>query len=108
VKPVFVQNRCYASRGWDREVRAFCRVHAIRYQGFSLLTANRAELATPKVKALAERVGGSVAQVVFRFAQQLGMLPLTGTSDPAHMAADLGCAAFELSADDLDVLDSFG
>jgi diketogulonate reductase-like aldo/keto reductase len=49
-----------------------------------------------------------VAQVVFRFAQQLGMLPLTGTSDLAHMAQDLGCAAIELSADDLDVLDSFG
>ena len=34
--PAFVQNRCYASRGWDREVRAFCREHNIIYQGFSL------------------------------------------------------------------------
>ena len=39
--PAFVQNRCYAGRGWDRDVRAFCRERGIVYQGFSLLTANR-------------------------------------------------------------------
>ena len=39
--PAFVQNRCYAVLGWDREVRAFCRAHGLVYQGFSLLTANR-------------------------------------------------------------------
>src|SRR5207247_853066 len=38
--PAFVQNRCFARRGWDREVRAFCADRGIVYQGFSLLTAN--------------------------------------------------------------------
>ena len=38
--PAFVQNRCFARTGWDREVRAFCNQHKIIYQGFSLLTAN--------------------------------------------------------------------
>ena len=38
--PSFVQNRCYARLGWDREVREFCRERQIVYQGFSLLTAN--------------------------------------------------------------------
>ncbi|MEQ1877975.1 MAG: aldo/keto reductase, partial [Bdellovibrionia bacterium] len=27
VKPKFVQNRCYASMGWDREVRDICKAH---------------------------------------------------------------------------------
>src|ERR1700734_3337626 len=35
--PAFVQNRCYAHLGWDREVRSLCREHKIVYQGFSLL-----------------------------------------------------------------------
>jgi diketogulonate reductase-like aldo/keto reductase len=39
--PTFVQNRCFAHLGWDREVRAFCKKREIAYQGFSLLTANR-------------------------------------------------------------------
>lgn len=25
VKPHMVQNRCYANRGWDRDVREFCK-----------------------------------------------------------------------------------
>ena len=45
--PAFVQNRCFARTGWDREVRAFCRERSIVYQGFSLLTANSASCATP-------------------------------------------------------------
>lgn len=40
VRPAIVQNRCHASRGWDRDVRAFCTQHGIAYQSFSLLTAN--------------------------------------------------------------------
>jgi diketogulonate reductase-like aldo/keto reductase len=32
-QPAFVQNRCYARTGWDREVRAFCRERGIVYQG---------------------------------------------------------------------------
>ena len=38
--PAFVQNRCFAHTGWDREMRRFCRENNIVYQGFSLLTAN--------------------------------------------------------------------
>ena len=41
IKPMYVQNRCYASQGWDQEVRQICSANRITYQGFSLLTANR-------------------------------------------------------------------
>ncbi|MDH5700625.1 MAG: aldo/keto reductase, partial [Nitrospirota bacterium] len=47
IKPMVVQNRCYASHGWDREVREICQAHGIIYQGFSLLTANRDVLSEP-------------------------------------------------------------
>ncbi len=40
--PAFVQNRCFARRGWDRDVRSFCTERRIVYQGFSLLTAGDA------------------------------------------------------------------
>src|SRR6478672_4901266 len=32
VRPRFVQNRCHASRGWDRDVRAFCAANGLVYQ----------------------------------------------------------------------------
>jgi diketogulonate reductase-like aldo/keto reductase len=79
-------------------VRAICRDNGIVYQGFSLLTANQRALASPAVTALAARKSVTVPQLVFAFARAVGMLPLTGTSDPTHMRQDLASAAVALDA----------
>jgi diketogulonate reductase-like aldo/keto reductase len=105
VKPRFLQNRCYAKTGWDREVRALCREHGIVYQGFSLLTANQRELAAKPVQQLCGRIGRSSAELVFRFAVEVGMLPLTGTSNVAHMRLDLGALDFRLERADVEMLE---
>lgn len=101
VPPAFVQNRCYARTSWDREVREVCQRHDVVYQGFSLLTANRAELATAAVQQLASRHQLEVSQLVFAFARAVGILPLTGTSSRAHMEADLAALAVVLPAADV-------
>ena len=107
-KPMVVQNRCYAALGWDREVREICRAHGLIYEGFSLLTANQGVLAEPEVRTIAARLGTGVAQVIFRFAMQIGMLPLTGTTSVQHMKDDLAAEQFTLSADDLRLIESIG
>jgi diketogulonate reductase-like aldo/keto reductase len=94
--PAFVQNRCFARLGWDREVRSFCRAHGIVYQGFSLLTANTEILDHPLVTALAERERATAPQIVFSFARAIGMLPLTGTSNEEHMKQDLASLVLKL------------
>jgi diketogulonate reductase-like aldo/keto reductase len=104
--PRFVQNRCFARLGWDREVRALCRDRSIVYQGFSLLTANPEVLHDPLVAGIAARGGVTGAQVVFRFAQAIGMLPLTGTSDPEHMVQDLASHGLALSPDEVRTIES--
>jgi len=96
IRPRFVQNRCYAVLGWDREVRAFCAANEIAYQGFSLLTANREALAAPEVADIAKRHNRIIAQIIFRFALEVGMIPLTGTSDAEHMRTDLEVFNFQL------------
>jgi diketogulonate reductase-like aldo/keto reductase len=101
-----VQNRCYAALGWDKEVREICRAHGIIYQGFSLLTANQGVFADPDVQAIASRHGTGVAQVIFRFAMQIGMLPLTGTTDPQHMKEDLQAERFTLSPEELERIET--
>ncbi len=106
VRPAFVQNRCFARLGWDREIRAFCREKEIVYQGFSLLTANVRELQRPEFWEIVDRVGRTAAQIVFRFALQAGILPLTGTTDPDHMREDLGSFDFELSDDDVWIIEN--
>jgi diketogulonate reductase-like aldo/keto reductase len=101
VRPMMVQNRCFAALAWDKEVRAICQAHGIIYQGFSLLTANREVFADPDIRAIAQRVGAGPAQVIFRFAMQIGMLPLTGTTSQQHMKEDLAAEQFSLSAEEI-------
>src|SRR5499426_3380376 len=103
--PAFVQNRCFARQGWDREVRAFCRERRIVYQGFSLLTANLEVLHSRKVAEIAARLRATTPQVVFRLALAVGMLPLTGTSDPTHLKQDLASRNLSLSADDVSAIE---
>jgi diketogulonate reductase-like aldo/keto reductase len=107
VPPAFVQNRCYAQRGWDRAIRALCAERGIVYQAFSLLTANRDVVSGRTVRAIAARHGRTAAQVVFRFARQVGMLPLTGTSSPQHMRDDLA-DDFALTDDEVAAIDTAG
>ena len=104
--PAFVQNRCFARTGWDREVRAFCRERKIIYQGFSLLTANIEVLRHPLVADLAARNNATPAQIVFCFARAVGMLPLTGTSDPAHMKQDLASRDLVISTETVRAIES--
>lgn len=108
VRPRFVQNRCYTARGWDREVRAFCAANGVTYQGFSLLTANRAALASPELARIAARHGRSAAQVVFRFALEVGMVALTGTTDAGHMRDDLAVLDFRLDPEEVEAIDRLG
>jgi diketogulonate reductase-like aldo/keto reductase len=107
VRPRFVQNRCYAARGWDRSVREFCSAHDIIYQGFSLLTANREALAHPDLARIARRHGRTASQVVFRFALETGMMPLTGTTSADHMRADLEVFEFRLEPEEVRMLIAF-
>jgi diketogulonate reductase-like aldo/keto reductase len=108
IRPVFVQNRCLARAGWDAEVRALCHTHDIIYQAFSLLSGNRQVLVQPRVTEIARHHNKTVPQVVFRFAVELGMLPLTGTTDSAHMRHDLDIFDFTLTSDETEAMLALG
>ena len=105
VRPRFLQNRCYAVRSWDRRIREFCSANEIIYQGFSLLTANREVLAHPELAQIAKRHDRTVSQIVFRFGLDIGILPLTGTTDADHMRADLDVLNFHLEPDEVEQIE---
>lgn len=105
VRPTIVQNRCYASRGWDLGVRKFCTEQKMIYQGFSLLTANRDVLSSPEIAKIAARYRRSTAQIVFRFALDAGMIPLTGTTKSDHMQADLDVFEFHLDPEEVKLVE---
>lgn len=106
VKPQVVQNRCFANRGWDHAARSICNETGIMYQGFSLLTANPRVVRHPDVMSIARRLGVQGEQVIFRFAMQAGMTPLTGTTSELHMREDLRIAEIELRPEEMNLIES--
>ena len=106
IKPMVVQNRCFANQGWDSEIRGFCKTNQIAYEGFSLLTANPFVIQSPEVRSIARELGRTPEQVVFCFAMQAGMIPLTGTTNDQHMKEDLQTVDFELKDDDVQLIEA--
>jgi diketogulonate reductase-like aldo/keto reductase len=101
IKPLIVQNRFYPKTGHDREIRDFCRQHAMFYQSFWTLTANPQLLAHPTLRALAARHAFTPAQLLFRCLTQLGMVVLSGTTSTTHMQQDLAIFELELTEEEL-------
>ena len=56
--------------------------------------------------AIATRLKATPPQVVFRVAQAVGMLPLTGTTDETHMKQDLASESLALSSDEVRTIES--
>lgn len=104
--PAFVQNRCYARLGWDRDIRQFCVQHGIVYQGFSLLTAN---VDVSITRCSAESRPGLMPllrKLSLPLLRAVRILPLTGTSNPEHMRQDLSGIELKLSADEISAIES--
>ncbi len=95
-----IQNRCYAVRGWDRDVREFCIQNKIEYQGFSLLTANPHVVESGLVASFAKKHACTPAQIIFAFCRRIEIRCLTGTTNSNHMKQDL--VDIELSSAEVD------
>lgn len=124
IKPRYIQNRCFAQLKWDQEVRSFCTDHEIIYQGFSLLTANLKYLGgefrevdsvqIPKaffensqaLIRLQDKYKKTIQQLIFRFALDCSMLPLTGTWNFEHMKMNLQIQDFKLSKEDFTLIEN--
>tara|TARA_Y100001954_G_scaffold117829_1_gene127286 strand:- start:131 stop:955 length:825 start_codon:yes stop_codon:yes gene_type:complete len=106
VTPMVVQNRCYADRAWDQEVRDFCKQYSILYQGFSLLTANPSVYKIREIGQLASKYKVTIGQLIFRFSSQIGVIPLTGTTDPIHMEEDLKIFEFTLTEEEIHLIET--
>ena len=106
IKPTVVQNRFYARTGYDREIRAFCREHAVAYQSFWTLSANSHILAHRLIRNLASKYAKTPAQILFRYLTQSGVVPLTGTRSPTHMREALAIFEFELADSERATMDA--
>lgn len=104
IKPSIVQNRFYAKSGYDVALRAWCDTRGIIYESFWTLTANTHALGALALGRIASRHGCEPAQVLLRHVTQLGIVPLTGTSDDEHMRDDLAIFGFTLDETEMQAV----
>lgn len=57
---------------------------------------------------IAEDHGRSVSQIIFRFALDVGMIPLTGTTNAEQLRADLVIFSFQLEPDEVKQIERMG
>jgi len=101
VKPSVVQNRFYTDSGYDVELRQWCNERGIIYQSFWSLTANPHILESTEVTALANKYDKTQAQIFYRYLNQLGIVPLIGSTSQQHITEDLEIFNFELAPDEI-------
>lgn len=105
IKPAVVQNRFYQETGYDIKLRGWCSDHGIIYQCFWTLTANPHILSDNTVRTIGRKFKKTEAQIFFRYLNQSGIVPLTGTTSEQHMMEDLNLFDFELSSEEVKSLD---
>jgi diketogulonate reductase-like aldo/keto reductase len=57
-------------------------------------------------QTIARRLGATLAQVIFRFAMQIGTLPLTGTTSQQHVKEDLQAEQLALSTEEIQRIET--
>ncbi len=93
----------------QEQARALHRRLGIRTQSWSPLgLGGRATLAAEPVADAARRHGATPAQVVLRWHQQLGCLPIPRSSDPERQRENLQLGRLRLDEDELRAITSLG
>jgi len=101
IKPKVVQNRFYNESNYDKEIREFCKQKNISYQSFWSLTANPHLLESQEIESLAKKYDKTVAQIFYKFLNQMGIIPLNGTTSKIHMKEDLEIISFNIEEDEV-------
>jgi len=106
VKPSVVQNRFYEESGYDIELRAWCDEVGILYQSFWSLTANPHILKSREFFALTQEYNKTEAQILYRYLNHVGIVPLIGSTSQHHIREDLDIFSFALKADEIRAISS--
>lgn len=89
-------------------VRAYNAAHGLVTQAWSPLGQGKGLLDDPAVRAVAAGRGRTAAQVVLRWALQLGVAVIPRSVRPERIAANLAVFDFELTADEMAALTALG
>ena len=82
-------------------VTAFSPLGALSYVSIDMATANDSVLTEPVVRAAAQRIGATAAQVVLRWGIQRGTAVIPKSSNPQRLAENLALSKLSLNEDEM-------
>lgn len=88
----------------QRGLVRFCRERGIAVEAWSPM--GRGLLRTPEYEAMAAAYGKTSGQLALRWSVQKGFLPLSRSSDRAHMEQNLQIFDFQIRPEDMETLDA--
>jgi hypothetical protein len=89
----------------QRTIDAYCKQHGIIIEAYSPIVRNY-KANDPTLVEVAKKYNQSTQQVLIRYALQKGWVPLPKTDNAERIAANADVFDFDISADDMDLLDS--
>lgn len=90
---------------YQKQLLEYCEANSIKVQAYSPLVHGE-KLNDPRIADIAGKYGKSNAQVLIRWSLQHGCIPIPKSLDRARMKENLDIFNFELSHDDMQLLDS--
>jgi len=89
----------------QRVIDEYCQSNGIIVEAYSPIVRNY-KANDPTLVEVAKKNGHSTQQVLIRYALQKGWVPLPKTDDPERIASNADVFGFDLSVEDMAVLDS--
>lgn len=106
IRTVQLTNGSVQLHPWSQQrvIVDYCKKHGIVVEAYSPLVRNY-KANDPTLVGLAQKYGKTTAQILVRYSIQKEWVPLPKSEDPARIAANADVFDFEISADDMAVLD---
>lgn len=100
IAPMVNQFECHPLFTQD-ELRTYCKENNIQVMAYTATARMDDRLLKTVLVQIAEKYKKTIAQVILRWHQQIGNIPVVNTSDPKHMIEDANIYDFRLTDDEI-------